>query len=120
VLTGILLLFSAMQITLIFHSESLGKAFHDHLRFLSRHAWSFGWFVVVAALHFYLALVLLNLVQLGLGDGTSLGIVWSLIMPWISGFVAAWLLASWVCYYKHGDAAPVPSAQGSMEQGVLF
>jgi hypothetical protein len=59
-------------------------------------------------------------VQLGLGDGTSLGVLWSLLMPWINAFVAAWLLASWVCYYKHGDAAPTPSPQGAMEQGVLF
>jgi hypothetical protein len=119
-LTAILLLFSAMQITLTFHSESLKKALHDNLRFLSGHWWSFGWFVILAAVHFYLALVILNLIQLGLGDGTSLGIAWGLIMPWLNGFVAAWLLASWVCYYKHGDAAPAASPQGAMEQGVLF
>ena len=119
-LTVILFLSAAMQITLTFHSESLGKAVHHNLRFLSKHWWSFGWFIIVAAVHFYLTLVLLNLVEMGLGDGTSLGIVWGLIMPWINGFVAAWLLASWVCYYKHGDAAPTPSPQGSMEQGVLF
>lgn len=119
-ITAVLLLFSAMQITLTFHSESLGKAVHDHLRFLSRHWWSFGWFVIVAGVHFYLTLVLLNLVEMGLGDGTSLGIAWGLLMPWVNGFVAAWLLASWVCYYKHGDVAPTSSPQGSMEQGVLF
>jgi hypothetical protein len=109
-----------MQITLTFHSESLGKALHDHLRFLSKHWWGFGWFLIIAAMHFFLALVVLNLVQVGLGDGTSLGIAWSLLMPWINGFVAAWLLASWVCYYKHGDAPSTPTPQGSMEQGVLF
>jgi hypothetical protein len=112
--------FAAMQITLTFHSESLGKAFHDHLRFLRGHWWSFGWFLVVAGMHFYLTLVFLNLVQLGLGDGTSLGVAWSLLTPWVNGFVAAWLLASWVCYYKHGDAVHPPPAQGTMEQGVLF
>lgn len=121
VLTGVLLLFAAMQITLTFHSESLGKALHDHLRFLSKHWWTFGWFLIVAGIHFYLVLVLLNLVQLGLGDGTALGVTWSLIMPWINAWVAAWLLASWVCFYKHGDAAPAPSPEGgAMEQGVLF
>ncbi|MEI9894505.1 MAG: hypothetical protein WDN28_11620 [Chthoniobacter sp.] len=120
IITAILLLFAAMQITLTFHSESLGKALHDHLRFLSRHWWSFGWFLIVAAMHFFLALVLLNLVQVGLGDGTALGIVWSFLVPWVNGFVAAWLLASWVCYYKHGDAPQTPRAEGEMEQGVLF
>jgi hypothetical protein len=120
VIAVVLLLFAAMQITLTFHSESLGKAFHDHLRFLRGHCWSFGWFLVVAAMHFYLTLVFLNLVQLGLGDGTSLGVVWSLLTPWVNGIVAAWLLASWVCYYKHGDAVHTPPTEGAMEQGVLF
>ncbi|MEP6671556.1 MAG: hypothetical protein ABJF10_20505 [Chthoniobacter sp.] len=120
VITGILLIFASMQITLTFHSESLGKALHDHLRFLSRHWWSFGWFLVVAGMHFFLTLVFLNLVQVGLGDGTSLGIAWSFIVPWVNGFVAAWLLASWVCYYKHGDAPQTPTPEGAMEQGVLF
>jgi len=119
-LTVILFLFSAMQITLTFHSESLARAVHDNLRFLSKHWWSFGWFVVVAGVHFYLTLVLLNLVQMGLGEGTSLSIAWGLIMPWINAFVAAWLLASWVCYYRHGDAPHPASAYGSAEQGVLF
>ena len=120
IIAVVLLLFAAMQITLTFHSESLAKAFHDHLRFLRGHWWSFGWFLVVAAMHFYLTLVFLNLVQLGLGDGTSLGIAWGLLTPWVNGFVAAWLLASWVCYYKHGDAVHTPPPQSAMEQGVLF
>ena len=50
--------------------------------------------LVVAAMHFFLTLVFLDLVQLGLGDGTSLGIVWSLLTPWVNGFVAAWLLVA--------------------------
>jgi hypothetical protein len=119
-LSAVLLFFAAVQITLIFHSESLRKALHDHLRFLREHWWSFGWFLIVAAMHFYLTLVFLNFVQVGLGDGTALGIVWSLIMPWLNGLVAAWLLASWVCYYKHGDIPHAPPAEGALEQGVLF
>ena len=131
-LTAVLLLFATMQITLTFHSESLGKALHDHLQFLRRHWWTFGWFLVLAALHFYLVLVAINLVQQGLlGEGTSLqGIAWSLLTPWLNGLVAAWLLASWVCFYKHGDAVAAPTAiawagdlpgrLASLEQGVLF
>lgn len=127
VLTAVLLLFATMQITLTFHSESLGKALQDHLQFLRKHWWAFGWFLVLAALHFYFVLVVLNLVQQGLGDGTSLGIAWSLLTPWLNGLVAAWLLASWVCLYKHGDVVHAPAdsgtpgaSPGALEQGVLF
>jgi len=120
-LTAVLLLFATIQITLTFHSESLGKALHDHLHFLREHWWTFGWFLILVTLHFFLALVFFNLVQQGLSDGTSIGVLWGLITPWLNGLVAAWLLASWVCYYKHGDVpAHPPPASGTIEQGVLF
>lgn len=102
-LTGVLFLFATVQITLIFHSESLAKALRDHLRFLRRNLWPFGWFLLLAALHLYLVNIVLLLIQHGLGEGVSLGIAWSLISPWLFGFVAAWLLASWVCLFKQCD-----------------
>jgi hypothetical protein len=119
--TAVLLLFATVQMTLTFHSESLGKALQDHLHFLRGHWWTFGWFLILAVLHFYLALILFNLVQQGLSDGTAIGVLWSLITPWLNGLIAAWLLASWVCFYKHGDApAHAPPTSGALEQGVLF
>lgn len=122
-ITAVLLIFATIQITLTFHSESLGKALHHHLHFLARYWWSFAWFLILAALHFYLALVFFSLVQQALGEGTAVGIVWGLLTPWLNGLVAAWLLAAWVCYYKHGDVPEhtnAPPAAGPMEQGVLF
>jgi hypothetical protein len=120
VLTGVLLLFSTMQITLTFHSESLGKAFRDHRDFVTRHWWPLSWFFILAGLHFYVLRVVVALVQRGLGDGTALGIAWSFLAPWLNGFVAAWLLASWVCFYKHADTGRTPQPEGTLEQGVLF
>ena len=119
-LTAVLLLFATMQITLTFHSESLSKALQDHLHFLRRHWWAFGWFLTLAALHFYLVLVGVHLIQQGLGEGTAMGILWSLLTPWLNALVAAWLLASWVCVYKREDDSHSPPAAGSLEQGVLF
>ena len=40
-----------MQITLIFHSESLRAALRDHRAFLREHWWPLAWFLIVAALH---------------------------------------------------------------------
>jgi hypothetical protein len=103
-LAGILLLTATVQITLVFHSESLRKALRDHVRFVARYAWPFGWFVIVAALHFYLFQVAQGLVLRGLGEETAAGIAWSLVAPWLKAVVAAWLLASWVCLFKRCDA----------------
>jgi hypothetical protein len=44
----------------------------------------------------------------------------SLLVPWIKGLVAAWLLASWVCFYRHSDTARASQPGGVLEQGVLF
>ena len=103
-LTRVLLLSSTVQITLVFHSESLLKALRDHRRFVERYVWPFGWFLIVAALHFYLLQVALGLVLRGLGEETAAGIVWSLVTPWLRAIMAAWLLASWVCLFKRCDS----------------
>ena len=102
-LTGILLLSASVQITLVFHSESLLEAVRDHLRFVARHVWPFGWFLIIAALHFYLLQVALGLVLRGLGEETAAGIVWGLVVPWLRALIAAWLLATWVCLFKRCD-----------------
>ena len=78
------------------------------MAFLRRNWWPLVWFFILAGLHFYLLRVAIALVQRGLGEGTALGIVWSLLAPWLNGFVAAWLLASWVCFYR--QSTPVRTA----------
>jgi hypothetical protein len=97
------LLCATVQITLVFHSESLVKALRDHLRFLARFCWPMGWFVIVAAMHFYLFQVASNVVLRGLGEETAPGILWGLVAPWLKAVLAAWLLASWVCLFKRCD-----------------
>lgn len=100
VLAVFLLLAATMQITLVFHSESLGAAFRDHRAFLQRHAWPFAWFLLVAGVHCYLLYGANLSIARGLGEGTSFWVAWSLLFPWLAGAVAGWLLASWVCLYK--------------------
>lgn len=120
VITAVLLAFATMQITLTFHSESLRRALHDHWRFVTHHWWPLLWFFILAGMHFYLLHLGVALVQRGFGDGTALGIAWSLVTPWLHGFVGAWLLASWVCFYRHADAARTTPDSDVLEQGVLF
>jgi hypothetical protein len=99
-----LLLYPAVQITLTFHSEKLRKAVQDNRRFLWKNARNFLWFLLIAALHFFI-LTLLNLtITAGFGEGTNLVLGWSLIYPLIYALVAGWLLASWVCFFKKCEA----------------
>jgi hypothetical protein len=102
-LATFLLLTATMQIMLTFHNESWRKAMRDHLRFIFRRWWPFGWFLLLAGIHFFLLHACDLAVRRGVGEGTALWVGWSLFFPWIAGFVAAWLLASWVCVFKRCD-----------------
>lgn len=103
ILTGFLLAFSTMQITLTFHNETLRAALRDHARFIARHAWLLAWFFILAGIHFFLFHTLNLAFARALGEGTAPGIVWSLLAPWLGGMLGAWFLASWVCLYKYCD-----------------
>jgi hypothetical protein len=107
-LTGFLLVFSTMQITLAFHNETMGAALRDHVRFLARNYWLFAWFLIIAGVHFFLFHLINRICAESLGEGTAPGIAWSLLAPWLAGVLGAWLLASWVCLYKYCDHNRAP------------
>jgi hypothetical protein len=99
-LAAVALLGATMQITLIFHSESLPAALRDHLAFLRQHWWPLAWFLIIAALHCFVMHAGNLSIAHGIGEGTALWVAWSLVFPWLAAVIAAWLLASWVCVYK--------------------
>lgn len=99
-LTLFLLLFATLQITLTFHSESLYEALGHHLQFLRHHGFEMIWFILIALVHFYAFHFLRIALAVGWGAGTAAGIGWQLAAPLLEAFVAAWLLASWVCLFK--------------------
>jgi hypothetical protein len=91
---------ATMQITLVFHSETLRHAWREHRDFLREHWWPLAWFLIVAALHCFALQGINRAIVAGVGEGTALWVAWFLVFPWLAGVVAAWLLASWVCVYK--------------------
>ncbi len=100
VLAIVILAACSVQITLIFHNESLRKAMADHARLLRRHGLRVGWFAVTALLHLFL-LALLNATLLhGFPEGTWPALGWSLLYPVVWAALAAWLLASWVALFR--------------------
>lgn len=95
-----LIAFATLQITLVFHSESLRHALRDHARFLRRNAVAFGWFLTVALVHFYGFQWINQALTLALGEATGAGMAWQLAAPLPAALLAAWLLASWVCLFQ--------------------
>ncbi len=109
-MAAVALLFATMQITLVFHSESLRAACRDHRDFLVRNWWPLAWFLIVAAVHGFALNAGHRSIVRGVGEGTALWVAWSLLFPWLTALVAGWLLASWVCLYKR-CATPAQSAR---------
>lgn len=110
VLAVAILLGASVQITLVFHSESLAAAWRDHVRFVRGHWWTLLWFLAVAGVHCYALAAAGALVGRGLGEGTAPWVLWSLMLPWLAALVLGWLLASWVCIYKHRDTPHLSAA----------
>jgi hypothetical protein len=103
-----LIFFSSMQVTLTFHSETLGKAVAQHFQFLRRFAWQLCWFLLIAAIHLFGLALLNRTLLLGFGgDSTSAGFIWSFVHPLIGAFLAAWLLSAWVSLYKRCETGHV-------------
>ncbi len=100
VLAVLLVLFATMQITLTFHSESFRAALGDHFGFLRRNWWELTWFLLIAALHFFLLNFLNQMIIHGFGEETATTFAWSLIYPLLAAVVSGWLLATWVCLFK--------------------
>lgn len=99
-LTGLILLAAGVQVRLALHSTSWRQALREHFQMLKRAWWPFGWFLIIALLHFFFWTALRENVSRGVGEGTALWVAWRLLSPWIAGTIGAWLLASWVCVYK--------------------
>jgi len=97
---------ASVQVTLTLQSDSARRAWRDHLGFLARCWWRFGWFLIIAALHLFAVAALIEAVGRAVGEGTVLWVMWRLLSPWFAGAVAGWLLASWVCVFTGADLAP--------------
>ena len=100
-LAVVALLFCSMQITLVFHNETLRQAFGNHIRFLRRHAERVGWLSLVAGVHFLLLVGLNAFLLRALGELSWPAGMWSVLFyPVLWTALAAWLLASWVCLFR--------------------
>lgn len=99
-LAVVLLSCASMQAWLAFHGETLASAWHAHRRLIRSHAWEFVCFLIVAGIHLFAVQALRGLVLRGFGESTALGLMWTLVWPWIAGLVVGWCLSAWVCLFK--------------------
>ncbi len=106
-MSGLIILFSTMQVSLVLHNESLRQAFRAHASFLRRNGVRFGWFLLICALHFFLLSAADAVMRGAIVDRVVALLLWRFIYIVAHGFLIGWLLASWVCLFRKCETSRV-------------
>jgi hypothetical protein len=97
---ALILAFSSVQISLVLHNEGLREAVRAHRDFLRKNAGRFGWFVLIAAIHFVFITACDIIARNAIADRTIALLGWKIVYACLRGLITGWLLASWVCLYR--------------------
>ena len=105
IMSCLIIMFCSVQVSLVLHNETLGAALHAHRQFIGRNAPRFGWFLLIAALHFFFLIACDAMVRAAIADRVVAVILWKIIYVCARGLVTGWLLASWVCLFRQCETA---------------
>jgi hypothetical protein len=93
-----MLLCATVPIRLALHNDGLRAALTANLRFLRRHGFAAGAFLL-SAFGVLVTLKSLEIAGLAWLDGTIAGLGWALLLQVAAAATGGWILASWVCFY---------------------
>ena len=102
---GLILAFSSVQISLALHNENLREALRAHRRFLRENAGRFGWFLLIAGIHFFFITACDAVMRNAIADRVIALLGWKLVYVFARGLITGWLLASWVCFFRQSERA---------------
>lgn len=100
IMSALIISFASVQISLVLHNETLRAAFSAHREFIRRNAFRFGWFLLIAALHFFFLTACDVIVRTAIADRVVAVIIWKIFYVLARGLITGWLLASWVCLFR--------------------
>ena len=104
VMSGLIIAFCSVQISLALHNESLGDAIRAHRRFVRQNAGSLGWFLLICGIHFFGIMICDAIVRSAIGDRLGALLLWKFVFACLRGIITGWLLASWVCLFRQCEA----------------
>lgn len=99
----LILAFSSVQISLVLHNENLREAVRAHREFIRENAGRFGWFLLIAAIHFFFITACDVIVRNAIADRMIALLGWKIIYVCARGLITGWLLASWVCFFRQSE-----------------
>ena len=103
-MSGLIIAFCSVQISLALHNEALGEAIHAHFQFVRQNAGRFGWFLIICGIHFFAIMIWDAVVRSAIADRLAALFMWKFIFACLRGIIVGWLLASWVCLFRQCEA----------------
>src|SRR5205085_10498375 len=100
IMCALIIVFSSMQVSLVLHNETLRAAFQAHREFVRTNLSRLGWFLLIAAIHYFFLITCDAIVRAAIADRAVGVIAWKIIYVSVRGLVTGWLLASWVCLFR--------------------
>jgi len=107
VMSGLIIAFCSVQISLALHNETLAAAIHSHRQFIRENTGRFGWFLLICGIHFFLLIASDAVVRGAIGDRLVALFSWKCIFVFLRGLITGWLLASWVCLFRQSETGRV-------------
>ena len=100
-MSSLIIGFCSVQISLALHNETLVEALRAHAQFARQNAGRLSWFLVVCGIHFFSIMVCDAIVRSAIADRLGALLLWKFSFAFLRGIVTGWLLASWVCVFRH-------------------
>src|SRR5213592_2051011 len=100
-MSGLIIAFCSVQISLALHNETLIEAMRAHAQFVRHNAGRLGWFLIICGLHFFAIMICDAIMRSAIADRLGALFLWKFSFAFLRGIVTGWLLASWVCLFRH-------------------
>src|SRR6058998_1158869 len=106
-MSGLIIGFCSVQISLALHNETLIAAMRAHAQFVRQNAGRLGWFLVICGIHF-LGIMICDAVMRGaIADRLGALFLWKLSFAFLRWLLTGWLLASWVCLFRQCESGRI-------------
>src|SRR5438132_6142193 len=99
-MSGLIIAFCSVQISLALHNETLIEAIRAHGQFVRQNAGRLAWFLIICGLHFFAIMICDAVMRSAIADRLGALFLWKFSFAFLRGMVTGWLLASWVCLFR--------------------
>src|SRR2546430_543831 len=106
-MSGLIIAFCSVQISLALHNETLIEAMSAHVYFAQKNAGRLAWLLLICGIYFYGIALCDAILRGAIGDRLGALFLWKFSFACVRGIVTGWLLASWVCLFRQCETGRI-------------